>query len=58
MRHLRLRRFVRQDEHRPVMFGLMQKKNILSEAIDLNEDTVLVFGLGFIAWFFGTIILL
>lgn len=33
-------------------------KNILSEAIDLNEDTVLVFGLGFIAWFFGTIILL
>lgn len=54
------RRYVRQYEYRTVLFGLWQKKNIVSEKVDEREEPFRIVGIFCIAisWIFGVIIVL
>jgi hypothetical protein len=54
------RRYVRQYEYRPVLFGLYQKKNVVLEQVDENEEPIRIFGFFCIpvSWFFGALIIL
>lgn len=53
------RRWVRQYEHHPVLFGLWQKKNVVSEKVDENEEPIRLVGIFFIfcSWVFGVLII-
>lgn len=54
------RRYIRQYEYRPVLFGLWQKKNTISEKVDGSEDNFRIVGAFcvVVSWLFGVLIIL
>lgn len=54
------RRYIRQYEYRPVLFGIWQKKIVVGEKDDETETSIRVVGIFciFVSWFYGVLIIL